>query len=177
MPEYGDGWFKVSRRIFDSSRWFGEPPETVKLLFFLIGHAQDPMNPEPGTVRISDVGLASRTGLSVEKVTESIDRLCSDDPSSRSSPETGGHRQTCERVPGGVRLLNFDLYSPGLKDNALIKAAERSAKATAAAKARWDRVKERERLRESGASYIGDRVAKGESSEMPEGVVPAEEGE
>lgn len=141
MTEYLDGWFKVSRRLFDSSRWFKEDPKTLKLLFFLIGEAQNPVNPEPGTVRISDPGLASRTGLDRAWITDSIDRLCEEDPDSRSTEETGGSKRTLERVPGGVRLVNFDLYQPGMVDSALVKAAWRHERAKKAADARWAKLR------------------------------------
>ena len=137
MPIYEDGWFKVSRRLFDSSRWYKEDAQTLKLLLFLIGEAQNPMNPAPGTVKIADLGLAGRTGLDVAWVTQAIDRLCEEDKDSRSAPETGGDRRTLERIPGGVRLLNFDLYQPGLVDNAMVRAARRHERAKKAAAARW----------------------------------------
>jgi hypothetical protein len=141
MADYGDGWFKVSRRIFDSSRWYGEDPATVKVMFFLIGYAQDPMIPEPGVIPLSDRALAARTGLTEPEVTKAIDALAAEDPASRSHPENGGSRKTVERIPGGVRLMNFEMYQPGLVQNARIKAEERSAKARAAAAARWEKVR------------------------------------
>lgn len=142
-----EGWFKVSRRLLDSSRWFTEDPPTIKLLVLLVGLAQDPLNEEPGTVRIGDTGLAMRTGLPVETVKHSIDRLCSPDPESRTvtyDPEG----RTLERVPGGVRLINFDLYHPGMVDNAMTRKANRIERARKAALARWD--KQAQQAREPG---------------------------
>ena len=136
MPTHDEGWFKVSRRLLDSSRWYREDPQVIKLLVFLIAQAQDPLNDEPGTVRIGDTGLASRTGLPVELVKQAIDRLCAPDPESRTityDPEG----RTLERVPGGVRLINFDLYHPGMVEHAMAKKAARVEKARKAALARW----------------------------------------
>lgn len=141
MPEYDEGWFKVSRRLLDSSRWYREEPQVIKLLVFLIAQAQDPMNEEPGTVRIGDTGLASRTGLPVEFVRQSIDRLCSPDPESRTVTYDAEGR-TLERVPGGVRLINFDLYHPGMVEHAMAKKAARVEKARKAALARWGKLRE-----------------------------------
>ena len=138
MPTHDEGWFKVSRRLLDSSRWYREEPEVIKLLVFLIALAQDPMNENPGTVLIGDTGLASRTGLEVDFVRSAIDRLCSPDPESRSV-ENDPEGRTLERVPGGVRLINFDLYHPGMVEHAIAKAAARSEKARKAANARWSR--------------------------------------
>lgn len=136
MVSHDEGWFKVSRRLLDSSRWYREEPQVIKLLVFLIAQAQDPLNENPGTVLIGDTGLASRTGLTVDFVRSSIDRLCAPDPESRSvvyDPEG----RTLERVPGGVRLINFDLYHPGMVESALAKKAARIDKARKAANARW----------------------------------------
>ena len=136
MVNHDDGWFKVSRRLLDSSRWYREEPQVIKLLVFLIALAQDPLNENPGTVLIGDTGLASRTGLPVAFVRDSIDRLCSPDPESRTVVYDAEGR-TLERVPGGVRLINFDLYHPGMVESALAKKAARSEKARKAAQARW----------------------------------------
>jgi hypothetical protein len=135
---YEDGWFKVSRRLLDSSRWFREEPETIKLLLFLIAEAQNPLNENPGTVLIGDTGIASRTGLPVEKVKRAIDRLCETDEESRSPAEGG---RTVERVPGGVKLLNFDLYHPSMVEHALAKKAARRERARRAANARWEKTR------------------------------------
>lgn len=134
VESYGDGWFKVSRRLFDSSRWHREDPATLKLLLFLVGQAQDPLNPEPGTVLIGDTGLASRLSLPVETVRRAIERLCLPDPESRSQPS-----ETLERVPGGVRLVNHDLYHPGMAESMVVKRAARVERARKAAAARWGR--------------------------------------
>ena len=136
MVTYDEGWFKVSRRMLDSSRWFKESPETIKLLLFLIAEAQNPLNENPGTVRIGDTGIASRVGLPVEQVKEAIDRLAGPDDESRT-PGDDGEGRTLERVPGGVRLCNFDLYHPAMVENAMAKKAARVERARNAALARW----------------------------------------
>ena len=138
MVEHDEGWFKVSRRLLDSSRWFKEEPATIKLLLFLIAEAQSPLNDTPGTVRIGDTGIASRTGLAVEKVKAAIDRLASADDESRTPGEDSEGR-TLERVPGGVRLSNFDLYHPAMVENAMAKKAARVERARKAAQARWEK--------------------------------------
>jgi hypothetical protein len=142
-----DGWFKVSRRLLDSSRWFTEDPQTIKLLVLLVALAQDPLNEEPGTVRIGDTGLAMRTGLPLEVVRASIDRLAAPDPESRTV-EHDPEGRTLERVPGGVRLINFDLYHPGMTENALYRKASRTEKARKAAIARWEKAAAREEVAE-----------------------------
>jgi hypothetical protein len=136
MREHEEGWFKVSRRLLDSSRWYREEPATIKLLVFLIAAAQDPLNECPGTVLIGDTGLAMRTGLTPEYVRAALDKLCEPDPESRSVEGDGA---TLERVPGGVRLINFDLYHPGMVEGAMRKRAARTEKARRAALARWNR--------------------------------------
>ncbi|MGE5747308.1 MAG: hypothetical protein ACM33U_08605 [Solirubrobacterales bacterium] len=136
MTSHDEGWFKVSRRLLDSSRWFREEPATLKLLLFLVAAAQDPLNENPGTVLIGETGLAARTGLSVDYVRTAIGRLCDPDPESRSVEGDGA---TLARVPGGVRLVNFDLYHPNMVEDAMRKKAARSDKARRAAQARWAR--------------------------------------
>ena len=149
MDDYGDGWIKVSRRLFDSSRWHREDPPTLKLLLFLICEAQDPLSSHPGTVLIGDTGLASRTSLPVGQVTLSIEALCRPDPESRTTAQTGGRSETLERVPGGVRFVNFDLYHPGMIEQFEVRRQARTQKARAAATARWDRERERRAAGES----------------------------
>jgi hypothetical protein len=136
MITYDEGWFKVSRRLLDSSRWFREDPATLKLLLFLIAEAQNPLNENPGTVRIGDTGISSRIGVPVAQVKAAIDRLCGPDDESRTPGEDGVGR-TLERVPGGVRLVNFDLYHPTMMENAMMKASARRERARNAARARW----------------------------------------
>lgn len=136
MVTYDEGWFKVSRRLLDSSRWFKEDPPTIKLLLFLIAEAQNPLNERPGVVLIGDTGIASRTGIPLKDVRASIDRLCGDDDESRTPGEDGKGR-TLERVPGGVRLVNFDLYHPSMVEHAMAKKAARIERARKAALARW----------------------------------------
>ena len=136
MITYDEGWFKVSRRLLDSSRWFKEAPETIKLLLFLVAEAQNPLNENPGTVLIGDTGIASRTGLPPEKVKAAIDRLAGSDDESRTPGDDGAGR-TLERVPGGVRLCNFDLYHPSMVETAFAKKAARIERARHASKARW----------------------------------------
>ena len=142
MTSHDDGWFKVSRRLLDSSRWYREEPQTIKLLVFLIAAAQDPLNDCPGTVLIGETGLAMRTGLDVEYVRAALERLSQPDPESRS---TEGDGATLERVPGGVRLVNFDVYHPGMVESAMQKQAARSEKARRAADARWAKRREANR--------------------------------
>jgi len=136
MITYDEGWFKVSRRLLDSSRWFREDPATLKLLLFLIAEAQNPLNENPGVVRIGDTGIASRTGIPVATVKAAIDRLSGPDDESRTVGDDGEGR-TLERVPGGVRLLNFDLYHPTMVEHALAKKSVRIERARRAAAARW----------------------------------------
>jgi len=136
MTDYDDGWFKVSRRMLDSSRWFNEDSDTIKLLIFLIAEAQNPLNPIPGTVLIGDTGVASRIGLPVEKVKAAMARLLGPDEESRT-PGPDGLGRTLERIPGGVRICNHDLYHPGMIESAIAKKAIRVERARKAASARW----------------------------------------
>ena len=120
----------------DSSRWYREDPATLKVLFFIVAEAQNPLNELPGTVLIGDTGIAARTALGGSVVTAAIDKLCGPDPESRSGEGNGA---TLERVPGGVRLVNFDLYHPGMMEQATVKKIARVEKARKAAAARWKR--------------------------------------
>lgn len=139
-PTVGDeGWFPVSRRIVRSSRWFREAPETIKLLFFVIEYATNPMNPVPGTILLGLSAVAAMSGLPAEKAEMALASLCAADSESRSKENNGA---VLDRIDGGYRLVNFDMYNPGLIEKSAVKRKERRERAgRIAAQARWEKAR------------------------------------
>lgn len=131
---YADGWFKVSRRIFRSSRWYKGSPESIKVLLFLIGQAQDPLNPTPGLVQMGETAIAHQTGLTVDAAAAALEWLCSPDAESRTRTDEGCTVMRLEDG-SGFELVNFEPYHPGERE----KAEARREKARRAANARWGR--------------------------------------
>lgn len=131
---YPDGWFKVSRRLFESSRWHRDSAEALKVLVFLIGKAQDPMNLEPGVIHMGETAIAAQTSLPLPSVRAALAALAAADPESRTRRDDGC---TIERLEdgSGYRLVNFDEYHPGEQE----RAEARREKARKAANARWSK--------------------------------------
>jgi hypothetical protein len=100
-------WFKINRRVFDSSVW-EEDLATRVLWVTLLGLSQLPENRKHGhgMVVITQGNLTRKAYISAEQFAHAIARLTEPDPSSRTNP--GGPR--LEVLPNGYRLLNFDLY-------------------------------------------------------------------
>lgn len=132
----GDFWFKVDRRIFESSRWDALESAGKVVLLYLIAKAQDPLNPTPGQIMQADSVIARMVGVKAAEVTRAIDALCEPERNSRTAANEG---RTVERITGGVRLINFKLFHPAMIENALARKAVRSERARKAAEARWGR--------------------------------------
>lgn len=109
---YREGYFKVSRRIFDSSLYM-ESGDVVKVFFALLGMAQDPAGPQNGVVHVARRQLAAKCFMSDAQLCAALETLCSEDAESRTTA-SGGRR--LEVLPNGFRILNFDLYHDGAKD-------------------------------------------------------------
>jgi hypothetical protein len=103
---YRDGWFKVSRRITESSLW-AEEPVVLKVWLYLLEQAQAGTSLKPGTVIISRPILAARCLLTMEQLDAAIARLAAPDPESRT-PRAEGRRLVV--LPNGFRLVNHGEY-------------------------------------------------------------------
>jgi hypothetical protein len=103
---YRDGWFKVSRRIVDSSLW-AEDPLVLKVWLFLLEQSQAGRSLKPGTVIISRAVLAGRCLITPEQLDAAIERLSSPDPESRTSRAEG---RRVVVLPNGFRLVNHGEY-------------------------------------------------------------------
>lgn len=109
MSRYTDEpWFKISRRVFDSSVW-EEDTATRCLWFTLLALAQLPENRKHGhgVVAITPGNLTRKAYISAAEFEHAMARLTAPDPHSRTSP--GSPR--LEVLPNGYRILNFDLYN------------------------------------------------------------------
>lgn len=103
---YRDGWFKVSRRIVDSSLW-AEDPMVLKVWLFLLEQSQAGRSLRPGTVIISRAVLAGRCLITPEQLDAVIERLSSPDPESRTTRSEG---RRVVVLPNGFRLVNHGEY-------------------------------------------------------------------
>jgi hypothetical protein len=115
---YRDGWFKVSRRIVDSSLW-AEDPVVLKVWLFLLEQSQAGVSLKPGTVIISRQILAARCLLSAEQLDLALGRLSAPDPESRTTRKEG---RRIEILPNGFRLVNHGEYHDVVADEARSKA-------------------------------------------------------
>jgi len=115
---YRDGFFKVSRRLLDSSLWC-EESDVVKVFLVLMALSQDPGSPRNGIVYIARRQLAARCFLTEDRVGECIAVLCREDPQSRTLTD-GGRR--VEVLQNGFRVVNYPLYHDREIDDALSKA-------------------------------------------------------
>lgn len=117
---------KLDAGILDSSLWPQVDPRTVFLTALLMARPvelADPVqalrvrNLDPlgvtipagwyGLVEASGIGIATRSGLSIEAGLAALDILSSPDPDSRT-PDFDGRRMV--RIPGGWLVLNFMRY-------------------------------------------------------------------
>ncbi len=135
MADEDIGWFKVSRRILKSSRWWREPPATFKVLMFLLAEAQAIENPSPGEVHMGPTAIAGACGLVVGDVEAALKALASHDLES----QTRSDKRTIEELPdgGGYRLVNYDTYHPGARKTRELSQIKRTLRAKKAANARW----------------------------------------
>lgn len=117
---YRDGYFKVSRRLLDSSLWC-EDADVVKVFLVLVALSQDPGGPRNGVVYIARRQLAARCFLDESRLSECVGILSREDTESRTQMD-GGRR--VEILPNGFRVLNYPLYHDREADEKL--SAERS---------------------------------------------------
>jgi len=136
MARYSnEAFFKVQRRIFDSSIWMEDAP--TRIVWLTLMHlAQLPDNRKHGhgMVVIPRVFLMKKANVSAEEFEHAIERLTSEDPYSRSD-QNGGRR--IEVLPNGFRLLGFEDYHDSDRYQENQKAqSERGKRRAAAAKIR-----------------------------------------
>lgn len=138
------GWFPVSRRIVQSSRWVKGSPAAVKLLVYAIEKATNPLNPYPGDIYETGSVLAHNLSLSDEQAAAAVAELCGPDADSQSSKADGAVLEplTREGRVVGYRLVNFEAHNPGAQERGeAARARRRSEKARAAAARRWAKAK------------------------------------
>src|SRR5262245_36393008 len=106
MSTYTDEpYFKVQRRIFESSIW-DEDPVTRIVWFTLLALAQKPEQRklDPGVVIITPDGLAREANVKPKQLQASIEKLTAPDSRSRTQPS-----ERIEVLPNGYRIINFAL--------------------------------------------------------------------
>jgi hypothetical protein len=125
MPRYRDGWFKVSRRLIESSLW-AEDPVTLKVFLALLEASQQPGCMRRGTVIISRPILAGRCLISVEQLDAAITTLAGPDPESRTKGHEG---RRLEVLSNGFRVVNYGVYHDRKAEEALSKARRAAGQA------------------------------------------------
>lgn len=121
---YRDGFFKVSRRLLDSSLWC-EDADVVKVFLTLIALSQDPHGPRNGTVFIARKQLAGRCFVTEERLADCIAILAKEDPQSRTTSSDG---RRLEILPNGFRVLNYSLYHDRDADEELSRSRARAGR-------------------------------------------------
>jgi hypothetical protein len=148
-----EGWFPVSRRFTNSSRWIRSTPQAIKIMVYLLEKASNPMNPHIGDILETVPVIAAGTKLSEQEVTEAISDLCGPDECSQGQALNGAFLETLTRGGNvvGWRVVNFDLYNPGVRERSEKRKAEkRVAKAKNAASIRWEKAKSAAKELEDG---------------------------
>lgn len=109
MTKYkNEPWFKINRRLFDSSVW--EEDVHVRIVWVtLLALAQEPanMNMGPGVIAITPGNLMRKALVSREQLDDAIKRLTAADPYSRTDPG----KARLEITENGYRIPAFDLYN------------------------------------------------------------------
>jgi hypothetical protein len=140
------GWFKVSRRLVTSSRWFTCSPGAIKLLVYMLEQASNPMSPHPGDILQVGSSLAVAAGLPDEgEFNAALSDLLGPDEDSQSTKEKGAFvvPLTRNEKTVGYRIVNFDEYNPGVRERSeVMKKQRRRAAAKKAAAARWGKAEE-----------------------------------
>lgn len=113
---YREGFFKVSRRLLESSLWCEKNPDALRVFLTLVALSQDPASPRNGTVFIARRQLAAKCFLSTERLDAAVFVLENDDIESRTQAR-GGRR--VESLPNGFRVLNYSLYHDREADRTL----------------------------------------------------------
>jgi hypothetical protein len=169
---YRDGYFKVSRRLLDSSLWSDASSDVTKVFVTLLSLSQDPAGPRDGTVFIARRQLAAKCFLEDETLDRCLDVLSSPDPHSRTPAEAG---RRIEALPNGYRILNYKLYHDRNKDEATSRARKNAGRigglrSGEARKNQLDTLKQKDskrsirRLRQDGD---GDGDGDGDKTDTP----------
>jgi len=107
--EYSDEpWFKLQRRLFDSSIW--EEALEVRIVWItLVGLAQLPENRKHGhgAVVITRGNLARKAFVTAEQLEHALARLTAPDPTSRTRSDDGRRVKVLEN---GYEIVNFALH-------------------------------------------------------------------
>ncbi len=114
---YREGFFKVSRRLLESSLWC-EDGDTIKVFLQLVAMSQDPGGPRNGLVFVARKQLAAKVFLNEERLEECLVVLSGTDEESRTQDHDG---RRIEVLPNGFRVLNYGLYHDEAKDILLAK--------------------------------------------------------
>lgn len=121
---YREGYFKVSRRVLDSSLWC-ESGDVVKVFMTLLALSQDPGGPRDGTVYIAQKQLAAKCLMSEEALDACLGVLANPDPQSRTQLE---HGRRIEHLPNGYRIVNYEMYHDRDKDEATSRARKNAGR-------------------------------------------------
>jgi hypothetical protein len=121
---YRDGFFKVSRRLLDSSLWC-EDSDVLRVFLALVALSQDPGSPRNGTVFIARRQLAARCFMTEERLEECVRVLSHEDPQSRTGAHSG---RRVEVLPNGFRVLNYSLYHDRDMDEKLSRDRSRAGR-------------------------------------------------
>jgi len=109
MSKYkNEPWFKINRRLFESSVW--EEDVHVRIVWVtLLALAQEPanMNMGSGFIAITPGNLMRKALVSREQLDDAIRRLTSADPYSRTDPG----KARLEVFDNGYRIPAFELYN------------------------------------------------------------------
>lgn len=109
MAKYKDEpWFKLNRRLFESSIW--EEDVHVRIVWVtLLALAQEPANRNMGSgyIAITPGNLMRKALVTREQLDDAITRLTSPDPYSRTDPG----KARLEILPNGYRIPAFELYN------------------------------------------------------------------
>jgi hypothetical protein len=107
--DYSDEpWFKLQRRLFDSSVW--EEALEVRIVWItLVGLAQLPENRKHGhgVVVITRGNLARKAFVTAEQLEHALARLTAPDPTSRTQSDDGRRVKVLEN---GYEIVNFALH-------------------------------------------------------------------
>ena len=136
---YKEGYFKVSRRLLESSLWC-ENGDVIKVFLALVAMSQDPGGPRNGAVFIARKQLAAKMFLSEERLQECLSVLASPDDESRTQDRDG---RRIEILPNGFRVLNYGLYHDEANDVLLTRLRSEAGRVggLASAKVRWGKDK------------------------------------
>jgi hypothetical protein len=137
---YREGFFKVSRRILDSSLWC-EEGDVIKVFMALVAMSQDPGGPQNGSVFIAKRQLAAKVFLSEERLDQCLAVLSGTDRESRTQ-DHGGRR--IETLPNGFCVLNYGLYHDEAKNAALSQARSDAGRAGGFASGKSRSLKEKD---------------------------------